>query len=296
MIRNNFPTIKSTFIYFPGLGVQGENVVLCQYHDMALMMCDTSTGQTVWKSRQEELGGLLKMLNSLISSSQPSDAIAVTVRDVDYVAVSYPHKYEIKLYKIENSHWRKELKDQGVAYHGDDIKPDQMCCTGDEMVFLEYSGPAAQMGMYTKKLHVLNTSTIPFQHTRSINPGINIESFCVIPSPAFNRLFYCVCGKAVVAIDSYGNRFWSTNDLRARCICADGRGYLYVTSGQEGQQPGIPALHVLWHDGTLLQTFSRADLNLVSPTKILFDEKQQNVVISDAPQHVSVIQLKYVQN
>ena len=281
---------------FLGLGVDGENIVLCQYHDQSLVMCDGATGQVVWKSRKEEMGGFFKMLNSLIGTSQPSDAMAVTVQGIDYVAVSYPHQYEIKLYKTEHSHWRKELKEHAVAYHGDDTKPDQMCCAGDEMVFLEYSGPAAQIGMYRKKLHVLNTTTIPFQHTRSISPGINIESFCTLPSPAFNRLFYCVSGHSVVAIDMYGNRFWALNDLRARGICADSRGYLYVTSGQDSEQSRQPALHMLWHDGTVLQTFGKADLNLVNPSKVTFDHRQKHVILSDGPQHVSVLQIRYGPN
>ena len=262
---------------------------------MSLVLCDRLTGEVVWTSQKEELGRFLQVLSSLVSTSQPSDAVAVTVHGVDYVAVSYPHQYKIKLYKSEYSHWRKQLQEYAVAYHGNDFKPDQMCCAGDELVVLEYRGPAVQMGMYKTKLHVLNTTAVPFQHIRSISPDINMKSFCVLPSPAFNRLFYCVSGSAVVAVDMYGNCYWAVNDLRAKGVCADERGFLYVTSGPEGDHPSQPVLHVLWHDGTILQTFTKADLNLIMPSKIVFDHRQRSLIIADGT-HVSVLKVKYTSN
>ncbi len=277
----------------------GDNLLLCHYHDMSLSECDRSTGTAQWKSKRDDGagGGFFKLLTSLVSTSQPSNACAVKVDGTEYVAVSYPHQYLIKLYKSEQGHWHREVKEHWVAYTANDVKPDQMCCAGDEMVFLEYGGPSVQMGMYRRKLHVLNTSALPFQYVHSFDPGVGVESFCVLPSSAYNRLFYCVAGANVVAVDRFGNSFWSVNDIKAKAICADARGHLYVTSSIEFN----PILHVLWHDGTKLQSFRKSELDITSNhlpmvalSQITFDHEKKQLIITDGQQCVCVIQISYV--
>ncbi len=288
--------IDRMFVSFAGIGIVGTNVLLCHYHDMSISLCNSNNGHVLWQSNKDEVGGFYRMVTSLLSSSQPGSAMAISVQGVDCVAVSYPHLYQIKLFKSHQGHWHPELKEHAVAFTSDKVKPDQMCCAGEnEMVFLEYSGPCVQMGFSDQQLCILNTSTLPFQLVRTVTPPVKVESFCVLPSPAFNRLFYCVSRNNLVAIDMYGNQFWSVDNLKAKYVCADTRGHLYVTTAAES----AVALHVLWHDGTRLQFFNRANLNLTELVprthlkQVGFDHKRNCLVLVDGQQGVCLAEIEY---
>ncbi len=215
------------------------------------------------------------------------------------MAVSYPHKYEIKLYKQDPTRTHVKLNEFATGYQDDRFKPDSMNWNSsrDELIVLEYSGPQSAIGMYTRKFHVLSTHSTPFQHVRVIEPGQNVSGFCTLPTAGFNRLLFCICAGSVVAMDTAGVRYWSVAGLSPRGICADQRGYLYVMSGSDnpGGQPSEPALYILWHDGTVLQTVTRGELAITGvPSRVHWDQARGHLVTMLSQQTLAIINVTHL--
>ncbi len=64
-----------------GFGIcPSGNIVLCQYHDMSLVLTERHAGNVLWRSREHEMGGFMKALSAMVSTDQPADCIAITMQ------------------------------------------------------------------------------------------------------------------------------------------------------------------------------------------------------------------------
>ena len=215
------------------------------------------------------------------------------------MAVSYPHQYEIKLYKQHQSWMHVKLTQSVTGYHSDEFKPDSMDWNSfqNELIVQEYRGPTTTIGLYIQEFHVLSTHSRPFQHIRMIKPVQDVSGFCTLPTPGFNRLLFCISRGGVVAVDSAGDLYWSVPRLRARGICADQHGYLYVMcQSMDPSRATDPAMYILWHDGMILQTVTSGELEIKygSPSRVHWDQARGHLVAMVSKQTLTTIKVTHL--
>ena len=266
-------------LLFSGLGCSKDgNVVVCHYFDHSVSVCDAVDGTVRWRSRDKQLPGLIKALGVMMGTGQPCDCVSVTIEGDEYLAVSYPHQSAIKLFKSVND-WPGEVSwelDQ-VGFHNKQVKPAEMACSEKEMMFLHWLMPLARSG----EVHVLNMTTLPLQHVRTVETGFTVlTDICVLPMLRSDPLIICAVPKGLYAIDMSGNCYWrvSREDLPNMVtggVCADSRGHVYIADKENH------AVHVLWHDGKILQSLFEGDNGIKYPCEICFDKQKQNLIITN---------------